>query len=474
MLAVSLVAATLFVQSERPLAREPEIRGVWIPNSHSTFFDSRENVRAQMQALADAGVNVVFPVVWSKGMTLFKSDVAEVVTGIAIDPRYGERDPLAEVLFEAHRHGIEVVPWFEYGFAAGHETFPGKALEARPEWAALDAAGQPVVKNGFQWMNSLDEEVQAFITGLVIECATDYDVDGVQGDDRLPALPVEAGYDAKTVERYRREHREPPPSDCRDPEWIQWRADLLTDYLASLREDVRDLSPDLAFSMAPGAPGWSLREYLQDQATWLERGLVDALHPQLYARDAEGYVRMADEMLAVEWLDKERDRIAPGALSSFREYLIDPETALGAVAANRERRLVGEVWFYERGLIENEGAVAVALAEGPYAKRARLPWRKSANWRPPALVGAPAPAGDEVAWRVRPPADGTYRIWVEEKPAEGEPEGTDPAAPGPGWTPLGTKRLSRGRTNDLIRVPKDASDDVLRVLAIIDRRAERR
>lgn len=397
------------------------VRGVWIPNSHSTFFESRSNVAEQMEILATSGINVVFPVVWSKGYTLFRSDVAKEVTGHAVDPRYGDRDPLAEVLFEAHVHGIEVVPWFEYGFAAGHETFPGKALVQHPEWAALDQSGAPVVKNGFQWMNSLDPEVQDFMTSLVLECARRYDIDGVQGDDRLPALPAEAGYDPLTVARYRREHRRAsPPEDIHDVAWTQWRADILTDYLAELRAAVKKVRPSLAFSMAPGGPNWALRDYLQDQKTWVERGLVDALHPQLYARDLKGYEAQADAMLKIEWLGSRPGVIAPGVLGSFRDYLVSEEDALGAIEANRARSLGGEVWFYETSFLSRDGALARALGQGPYAEPARLPWRTRPGFRPAALEGARTTEAGEVIFTLTASEPGIYVVHAEAAAPESE------------------------------------------------------
>ncbi|MDG1985074.1 MAG: hypothetical protein P8M11_10930, partial [Planctomycetota bacterium] len=57
--------ASLLVQHEAVPETPVEVRGVWIPSSHSTFFDSPENVRDQMALLADAGINVIFPVVWT-------------------------------------------------------------------------------------------------------------------------------------------------------------------------------------------------------------------------------------------------------------------------------------------------------------------------------------------------------------------------------------------------------------------------
>ncbi|MEM1448387.1 MAG: family 10 glycosylhydrolase [Planctomycetota bacterium] len=476
MLAAALCAVSLAAPSPRPVAQEVEIRGVWIPNSHSTFFDSPQNVRDQMEALSAAGVNVVFPVVWSKGYTLFDSAVAEEVVGARKDPRYGDRDPLAEVLFEAHRHGIEVVPWFEYGFAAGHETFPGQALVTHPEWAAIGVDGQPVVKNGFQWMNALDPDVQRFMTDLVLECATIYDIDGVQGDDRLPALPAEAGYDDRTSRAYRREKGRRPPEDIHDPEWTQWRADRLTDYLAKLRRAVKRVSEDHAFSMAPGGPSWSLRDYLQDQKTWVERGLVDALHPQLYVRDVASYQRSLDAMLKIEWLATRRDLIAPGVLASFRDYVASDEMALGAVRANRESGLAGEVWFYELGLLAQDGRLAATLTGDPYAQRARLPWREDPDWRPGEVVAEREPKDEWVSWRVEAPTSGTYTIWVDYA-YEPESDGTKPARAReyePGWHAVGIVKLRAGRPREVLRVAAADAADARKVMVLIDRRADRR
>ncbi|MEM8711290.1 MAG: family 10 glycosylhydrolase, partial [Planctomycetota bacterium] len=464
------ILALCTVVSSFEFETPPEVRGVWIPNSHSTFFESRANVAAQMEVLAAAGINVVFPVVWSKGHTLFPSAVAKEVTGFAVDPRYGDRDPLAEVIFEAHRRGIEVVPWFEYGFAAGHETFPGKALELHPEWAAIDSSGAPVVKNGFQWMNALDPEVQNFMTNLVVDCARRYDIDGVQGDDRLPALPAEAGYDALTVARYRKEHGgAEPPRDFRDRAWTQWRADILTDYLSELRGAVKGVRPTLTFSMAPGGPSWSLRDYLQDQRTWVERGLVDALHPQLYARDLAGYVSQADAMLRIEWLGERRGIVSPGVLGSFREYIISESDAIGAIDANRKRALGGEVWFYETSLLHDEGALAGALARGPYRSRARLPWRGQTGWRPlPTAARRASPSTESgaaedvpVTFTVQVTEAGLYSVYSKSSATTRE---------GGPWHLRTALTLPAGTACEALRVPAVEARTIERVIALIDRR----
>jgi uncharacterized lipoprotein YddW (UPF0748 family) len=89
-----------------------------------------------------------------------------------------------------------------------------------------------VVKNGFDWLNGFDPEVQNFMLSLIKEVINNYQVDGVQGDDRLPALPSIAGYEPYTIAVYKSEHDgKQPPADHLDPDWILWRANKLNDFM---------------------------------------------------------------------------------------------------------------------------------------------------------------------------------------------------------------------------------------------------
>lgn len=44
-------------------------------------------------------------------------------------------------------------------------------------------------------MNGFHLEVQTFMTDLMLSVIKKYEVAGIQGDDRLPAMPSNAGYD---------------------------------------------------------------------------------------------------------------------------------------------------------------------------------------------------------------------------------------------------------------------------------------
>lgn len=121
-----------------------------------------------------------------------------------------------------------------------------------------------------------------------MEVVNKYDVDGVQGDDRLPAQPSTAGYDKYTVSEYRKEHGgENPPADYKNPEWVAWRANRFFLYLKNLYQMIKREKPNVLVTMAPSVFPWSKDEYLQDWPTWLNEGYVDYIFPQIYRYDFE-------------------------------------------------------------------------------------------------------------------------------------------------------------------------------------------
>ncbi|HEY9602120.1 MAG TPA: family 10 glycosylhydrolase, partial [Allocoleopsis sp.] len=349
---------------------QTEIRGVWLTNVASNVFNSRQNIAEAMNFLAQTGFNVVFPVVWNNSTTLFPSRVMRDTFGVEIDPRYAGRDPLAELIAEAKRVGLAVIPWFEYGFASSFGQNGGPLLAKKPQWAARDANGNLLQKNSFFWLNAFDAEVQEFMRGLVLEVAKNYDVAGIQGDDRMPALPSEGGYDPKTVERYVQQFNSNPPQNSKDAQWLQWRADLLTDFLTRLYRDVIAINPNLIVSVSPSVYPWSYQEYLQDTQVWVDQGQVDIIHPQAYYRDFDGYKQTIDRVVAQQFSSLQLPSLAPGVLIKVGSYRITPELLLQKIQYNRDRKIPGEVFFFYEGLREDNDALAKALRSGPYAKPA--------------------------------------------------------------------------------------------------------
>lgn len=349
-----------------------EVRGIWLTTTDSRVLYSRATIAEAMDFLADTGFNVVFPVVWNKGVTLYKSQVMSQQFGVEIDFYVRGRDPLAEVIEEAHRVGLKVIPWFEYGFASSYQQNGGRILNQKPNWSAINSQGGMVVKNGFEWMNAFDSEVQNFILSLILEVVRKYNVDGIQGDDRLPALPSEAGYDQQTVQRYVKEFGRQPPLNHKDPQWLQWRANILTDFLARIKREVKAIKPNLIISMSPSVYSWGLNEYLQDYIAWIDRDLVDMIHPQLYRRNFWSYKSLVDQLVDVQFRDWQLPKLSPGVLIKVGSYRISADELLKSIDYNRYRGVKGEVLFFYEGLRENHDELAKALRRGPYATPARF------------------------------------------------------------------------------------------------------
>jgi uncharacterized lipoprotein YddW (UPF0748 family) len=354
-----------------------ELRGVWLTNVDSDVLNSREKIAEAMAFLAEHHFNVVYPVVWNSARTTYPSAVMDTLTGVRIDPRYAGRDPLQEIVEEAARHGIAVIPWFEYGFAASFGQAGGPILQKYPQWAERDAQGRLLSKNGFVWMNAFHPEVQNLLTQLMVEVASRYRVAGVQGDDRLPALPVEGGYSEFTRALYRAEFGVEPPDLFRRPEWVRWRADRLTEYWADVYARIKFIDPDLQVSCAPSPHNFGYREYLQDWPEWVNRGLCDQVHPQVYRTNRMFYEEsLRAQLPAAVGVDEEKsDRFYPGILTRLGGYVVTPEFLIEKIQLNRELGFQGEVHFFYEALRANDNELAVALKESVYREKAVLPFR---------------------------------------------------------------------------------------------------
>lgn len=344
-----------------------EIRGVWLTTTDSRVLYSQQAIIEAMDFLAETGFNTVFPVVWNKGFTLYPSTVMQQLFGVEINPEMQGRDPLFEVITAAHQVGLKVIPWFEYGFACSYQKNGGLILEKKPQWAGLDRSGKRLVKNGFDWMNALDKGVQQFLIDLILEVVKNYDIDGIQGDDRLPAFPSEGGYDLKTTVRYLFSCGHLPPKAHKDSKWLQWRADILTKFLARLYQEVKAVKPDILISMAPSLYKWGLNEYLQDYISWMQQDLVDILHPQLYRRTFRDYQGLIDQLVNSQFTSYQIPKVYPGILVKIGSYRISVDELLKAIDYNRSHGILGEVFFFYEGLRENQDELAIALRKGPYS-----------------------------------------------------------------------------------------------------------
>jgi uncharacterized lipoprotein YddW (UPF0748 family) len=274
-------------------------KGIWLTDVASNALDTKEGIQEVVRRCKSYGLDQIYVVVWNRGHTLYPSDIMERTFGKKVAPRFANRNMLQELIEAAHDENLKVHAWFEFGFSSSYkENDGGHILRTKPQWRAIDSEGKLVSKNGFQWMNGFDPEVQDFLLSLITEVVENYDIDGIQGDDRLPANPSTAGYDSLTVSMYQKEHQgNTPPQDHKDSLWLDWRSRKLNLFAQRIHATVKGIKPNMTITMAPSIFPWSKEEYLQDWPTWVERGWVDVIIPQVYRYDIKAYTQTLDTNL---------------------------------------------------------------------------------------------------------------------------------------------------------------------------------
>jgi uncharacterized lipoprotein YddW (UPF0748 family) len=269
-----------------------ELRGVWVSDVDSEVMKSRENMAALAEQVSGLKLNALYPVVWSQGETFYPSDVMARHGAPRISGRYGlgagDRDPVADWVALGDRHGLDVVPWFEWGLKVPADS---PLARQHPEWLSRDDAGRSTFDQdgtATAYLNFVHPEVQQFYEDLAVEFVTRYDVPTIQFDDHL-SLKNTFGYDDATLARYKEETgnaTRPAPADA---DWLAWRATKLTQFVARISQAIKAARPGIELSVSPNPYPWSYRNYVQDWPSWVENGIVDEVVVQVYRDNLRGF-----------------------------------------------------------------------------------------------------------------------------------------------------------------------------------------
>lgn len=330
------------------------LRGVWVTTTASTALNSRANIKEMVTNCKAAGINNLFIVVYNNARTTYPSTVMNNLIGKPILESFSGRDPLQECIEEGHAQGLKVHAWFEYGFSSSYSANGGPIVAAKPHWAAKDISGNLVVKNGFDWLNGLHPEVQQFMIDLFKEVVTKYNLDGVQGDDRLPAMPTSGGYDTYTVDLYKAENGgASPPASFANSAWITWRAKKLNQFLKRLRTEVKTIKPTMQFTMSPSPYPFGLTEYLQDWPTWVDSAWIDAVIPQCYRYDISAYNASIAQQKT--YYKNPAVPFYPGVLLKSGTYVAPDAFLSQMIQTNRNSGFKGECFFFYEGIKDSPG-----------------------------------------------------------------------------------------------------------------------
>lgn len=362
-------------EAGRPLPPPIELRGAVLSNDDGVL-ESKERIADALQFLADHNFNLVCPVVWEDGRAFFRSATIEKMPGAGQLLPAGNRDPLAEVLEEAHKRNIAVLPRIAGGFTAGPPD--GELLRLNPRWSARDRMHKIVVKSGAAWLNAFHPEVQSFMSSLLLEIIKNYDIDGLQGSPRFPAQPIEAGYDSLFHAEYTELHSgNPPPLDVHEKHWKYWRAVRLTTFGKQVYRTAKALRPDAVVAWAVNPYPGAIDEYLQDWRWLITKNpdaeyYADIIHPEIELGEIETYRRTLNA--------QHRDSLR---IFNDRRYLFPAIVPTGNVSGENLREAIrynrlcgynGEIFVSYAALRKDNDRLAKVLKESYYRTPASLPF----------------------------------------------------------------------------------------------------
>lgn len=294
-----------------------EIKGAWISTVYNldwpsvASYGSPDTQKQEYSALLDdlqgMGMNAVYVQVRPNADALYPSKLApwtKYLTGVqGQDPGY---DPLAYLIEETHRRGMEFHAWFNPFRANTDATLTGLSPQhvavLHPDWI-VNAGGKLYVNPGIP-------AARQHIIDVIMEVVKNYPIDGVHLDDYFyPSgsnFDDDAAFLAYNAKKF---------ADKDD-----WRRDNVNDFVKKLGQTIHAAKPQLSFGISPfgvwrnqsedasgsdtHASVTAYDDMHADVRSWIRGNWVDYVMPQLYwsiGYPAAGYDKL------VQWWAHEVD-----------------------------------------------------------------------------------------------------------------------------------------------------------------------
>ncbi|MGE0200990.1 MAG: family 10 glycosylhydrolase [Candidatus Melainabacteria bacterium] len=345
-----------------------EGRAIWLDRGSIVDTHNAEGMKALMQKLKNAGINIVYFETINAGFPVYPSKLTRQNPLVAQD----HWDPLAVAVEEGHKLGMEVHAWV-WCFAVGNrrhnpligmsDNYAGPILE-NPALAseALRGPTGNLLPGGRQyefWLSPASPKARQFLLDLYKEIVTNYAVDGVQLDYiRYPFQKPnnQMGYEAVGRQQYQAETGRAVGSDLRH--WIAWKTYEINSFVKSVSTELKAIRPSLKLSAAvfPMPRAARILAIQQDWETWLDNGWIDTLSPMSYTSSPKKLQRTFDY---VNTATQKKAIIYPG----IAIHTLDAGGMLTQLDAARKAGALGSTIFAMAHLSDSKQN---ALAIGPY------------------------------------------------------------------------------------------------------------
>lgn len=291
-----------------------EFRATWVITwEHISGSSSAETNKARVRQILDnhqaANMNAVIWQVRQSGTAYFNSSYEPwgYYAG-GSDPGY---DPLAYVIEEAHKRGMEVHAWFNVFQASS--TVSGTPAAEHPEWICRDQSG--IAMTSSICLSPGLQAVRDYTVDVAMEVVNNYNVDGLHLDyvrwneysnsksskqyaasndpnrmlDGIITEEQITDLEMNKSGRYLYDVEHPysggvPAGFSNWEEWWRWS---VTEFVRTLHDSIQTVKPWVRLSVAAlGKYRWSgwqgYGTVYQDAALWFNEGYIEQLTPMHY------------------------------------------------------------------------------------------------------------------------------------------------------------------------------------------------
>ena len=263
-----------------------EVRGVWL------HVGKDRHPKEVMPELKRLGINMVVLRIAGGTAAFYASKVQPDIQ----DPLAPDGDWLAEAVKHAHANEIEIHPYVNNCVVEGRTS--KQSLEQLAKAGRLQQAA-----NGdtISWFCPSQEANLAAMERVMLEIATQYDVDGVQYD--FIRYPNSRGcFCPKCRAEFEKQTGRPVAdwpgevtTGTRHAEWVEFRCDRISALVRRISTAIRQKAPKVRISAAVFTTWPGCRESVgQDWVRWCREGWLDFVCPMNYTLDATEFAQRAE------------------------------------------------------------------------------------------------------------------------------------------------------------------------------------
>ncbi len=293
---IQFLFSILLINSFLSAQTKNEFRGVWIatvmnidwpPQKVGSDIQKADFIR-QLDLHQTNGLNAVIVQVRPSGDAFYPSPYepwSQWLTGTqgqAPSPFY---DPMAFMIQEAHKRGMEFHAWlnpYRAEFTVGKSSIAAEnMIRKHPDWF--------LTYGTTRYFNPANKQVQQFVIDVIKDIVRRYDIDAIHMDDYFYPYPI-AGKTFPDDYAYQRSGSTLNKAD--------WRRSNVDSMIRNINIAIKEIKPYVKFGISPFSVWRNLKDDTQGSDTkagitnfddlyadillWMRKGWIDYVTPQLY------------------------------------------------------------------------------------------------------------------------------------------------------------------------------------------------